>query len=131
MNLFLEKFIDKYNDFIQYFNTHMISFWQFWAVYLFVFLSVSLSESTSGYIWDELQHTSVKIFITLLVAQWVGMTVNHLEMCVFLFFLSCSIFTTMALVWNMASIPSESVKRSLPRLRSYSLIFVSFHNPSF
>lgn len=24
--LFLEKFIDKYNDFIQYFNTHMTSF---------------------------------------------------------------------------------------------------------
>lgn len=24
-----EKFIDKYNDFIQYFNTHIISFWRF------------------------------------------------------------------------------------------------------
>lgn len=27
--LFLEKFIDKYNDFLQYFNTHIISFWLF------------------------------------------------------------------------------------------------------
>lgn len=46
-------------------------------------LSSCLSGRMSGYVWDEPQRVSARIFITLLVAQWVGVTVNQLEICVF------------------------------------------------
>lgn len=100
-----------------------ISFWQFSAVYLFVLLSVRLSGSMSGYIWDEL-HLSEGFYYAI------GSTVsgNDSKSCINLyFFLSCSIFKMMALVWNMASIPSESVKRSL----SSSVLFSRLCLPLF
>ena len=102
--LFVEKFIDKYNDFIQYFNTHMTSFWQY-ALSVCRHACLSVCLPVRQCVW--VHRNSARIcLITLLVAQWVGMTVNHFHgrVC-----MTCS----MALVWNMASIPSESVKRSL------------------
>lgn len=105
--VFLEKFIDKYNDFfppiVQ--HTHTIQLWVFCA--LFVFLPVFLHMS--WYIWAELQHISARNFITLQVAQWMGMTVNHSKQFQVFFCSSRSIFNMMAPVWNMASSPSGSM----------------------
>ena len=138
--LFLEKFIDKYYDFIQFFNTHMISFFSdsfrlsiCLSSCLSVCLPVCLSVSSVWeYIWDESQHISARDFlkkiITLLVAQWVGMTVNHLQICIFILFLFCPARSSKRwlLFENMASVPSESVKRSL----SLSLFLSSPFRPS-
>lgn len=104
--MFLEKFIDKYNDFSpnSWTHTHMIQL--FCA--LFVFLPVFLHMS--WYIWAELQHISARNFITLQVAQWMGMTVTHSKEFQVFFCSSRSIFNVMAPVWIMASSPSGSMK---------------------
>lgn len=87
-SLFLEKFIDKYNDFIQFQYTHYFILSVELSVCLYACLSVclpvpSLSGCVSGYVWDELRCISDRTSITRFMAQWVGMTANHLKMCCF------------------------------------------------
>ena len=65
LDLFLEKFIDKYNDFIQYLNTHIILILTVLSVCLYACPSLrqSIREHMSGYILHL-------ISMTLVAAQW-------------------------------------------------------------
>lgn len=118
--VFLEKFIDKYNDFYSI-STHLTQFLsprlsscQSFFICLGTF-ELSCDRSQEGILLQYWEHS-----------EWAWQQITRKF---FFFFLSCSILKTMAPVWIMASSPSWSMNSSV--LSSSSCILSLLHSERF
>lgn len=118
---FPAKFIDKYNDFIQYLNTHRVFHWDSFKPPICLSVCQSCLEVCPGaFELSGKQRGFFFFFITQLVAQWMGMTAKS--------FISASLCPAQSKRWLLFETWLPFLRSVKSSLLSIFLLYFHLHN---